>query len=207
MKKSLLTTVFLVVVISVKAQLWLGGNVGIQTNTQSIEMGHFSTNQNIDNFTFAPEVGYEFSNGLGVGMKFGFLHEEGVDIPSENINEQSTGTGNTIYANPFMRYSFAKIDKFSAFIEFGLGFGTTHVVGTSDYLDNVKKIGFDFTPGIAYLVSPRVKLVAHLGGYNYEKEWTKLTLPNDPKNKIKISNINSGMTFMNTVSFGAYFYL
>lgn len=207
MKKSLLTTVFLVVVISVKAQLWLGGNVGIQTNTQSIEMGRFSTNQNIDNFTFAPEVGYEFSNGLGVGMKFGFLHEEGVDIPSENINEQSTGTGNTIYANPFMRYSFAKIDKFSAFIEFGLGFGTTHVVGTSDYLDNVKKIGFDFTPGIAYLVCPRVKLVAHLGGYNYEKEWTKLTLPNDPKNKIKISNINSGMTFMNTVSFGAYFYL
>ena len=90
-----------------------------------------------------------------------------------------------------MRYTFARTGALSFFIDGGLNFASAHVKG---YDKNATAFGVGFQPGLAYGLSEKVTLVAHVGDASYSHtKW----------DAIKSDQFNLGLT--NAITFGVYF--
>ena len=111
---------------------------------------------------------------------------------------------NTWAINPYLRYTFVKVGNFSAFLDGGIEFASQHAKG---YKKNLSTFGVSVKPGIAYNVSDKVTLVAHLGdGLYYAHKWNK-SFEGDTKYAVQPSNNwnKFGFQLLNGVSFGAYY--
>ena len=173
MKKFIMVAVMAVAALTANAQTWAGGSFGFQS--KHVNGSESSTTL----FEVSPEMGYSLSDNLDVAIALSYA----------NIN----GDQNTFAIKPYLRYSFVKEGNFAAFLDCGLGYGTTHTNGI-DKNDNFFTVNIN--PGIAYNVSNKVTLVAHLGdGLYFSHEW-----------KEDVKRINTfGLNFFNGVSFGAYY--
>jgi hypothetical protein len=213
MKKILMTLVAVAMATTMNAQWYIGGEVGFNTTTNTVKINGVSTDETTNNFTIAPEVGYNLSDKWAVAMKIGFAHSGNNGEVAVLLNNYLGALGfkdgkvttNAIVINPYVRYTFVKSGNFSAFVDGGIGYISTHVNGTSDFLNNINQIKVGINPGVAYAISPKVSLVAHLGDLSYQNTWCKVKEIDAFDFDYKVSQGKFIIGLWNSISFGAYY--
>ena len=166
MKKIIMMAVMAVAAVSANAQMWVGGNLGINTQTTKFEDTELSSGTN---FEIAPEVGYNLNEKWAVAMAVSYAHNENCTVSF--AGQSASGNINSFSIKPFVRYTFLKSGNFSAFCDGVLYYTTTHAQGVEN---NFNDSGVSFNPGIAYAITPKVSLIAHLGKLGYNHEWFKV---------------------------------
>lgn len=207
MKKIFMTLAAVAVAATMNAQIWVGGELGFTTDKATTKVNGNSESITSNNFKFAPEIGYNLSEKWAVAMKIGFAHNEDNGEIKSLIEEYNGGVvkgrklmTNAFFINPYARYTFFKAGNFTAFIDGGISYATTHINNLSDVMENVNAFGVAINPGITYAVSDKVSLVAHMGDLSYNAMWTKA------KNvDVKYSNGKFNIGLWNAISFGAYY--
>lgn len=178
MKKILLAAFVAVASLSANAQVWVGGNLGLSTSKTSYD----GTTRSKDNaVTIAPEIGYKYSDNLDFAVKLEYSHTDGE-------GEAST---NGFSINPYVRYTCFTSGKFSVFVDGGFSYEMSHESGVEK---NKNTWGIGIKPGIAYSLTDKVGLVAHIGkglGWEYINQGDEKT------NKF-------GLDLTNRVTFGVY---
>ncbi len=161
MKKIILAAFVAVASLSANAQVWVGGEVGYSHQRTTNNGTEISKANNV---SLLPEIGYKLSDKFDVALTIGCAHGEnganmlGYDVPG------NYEYANAFVLNPYLRYTFAKAGDFSFFADGGFSYLNAHVCG-DDNSANIWQIAIK--PGIAYSLSEKVSLVAHIGGIAY----------------------------------------
>jgi hypothetical protein len=151
MKKIILSAIFtMAIAFSANAQdykWFLGGKAGFSSGKQeSVKTTHF---------TFAPEVGYRFSDNFAFATYLEYRH-----LTEKKNKTKATSKG--IVIGPYLRYTFLKSGIVNIFVDGCAAFG----------LSDLKGFEAGFRPGIAIDLTKRLSVVANFGfmGYNNGKD-------------------------------------
>ena len=205
MKKIFMTLAAAVIAVSANAQIWVGGEVGFTSDKTTVKTNGNSVSQTTNNFTLAPEVGYNLNENWAIALKVQFAHNEDNGVIKSMIQDAGFNTGakvmtNAFSVNPYARYTFLKAGNFSAFVDGGVSYGLIHVSSMSQVMNNINSLGVAINPGVTYAVSPKVSLVAHIGDLSYNAMWTKAKQAD-----VKVNNGKFNASVWNAISFGAYY--
>ena len=181
--------------LSANAQVWVGGEVGFsagKTTNNGTKLGAGA------DFNLIPEIGYTLNDKFDIAVAIGIAHNngngkayagsEGYDAYGMVLDDVNR---NAFTLNPYVRYKFANAGDFTFFVDGGFSYTMIHYSGNDD---NANQWGLGFKPGIAYNISDKVSLVAHIGrlDYNFFKQ-----------GDIKNNEFNMGVSG-NNLTFGAY---
>ena len=195
MKKMILAALVAVASLSANAQVWVGGEVGFsagKTTNNGTKLGAGA------DFNLIPEIGYTLNDKFDIAVAIGIAHNngngkayagtEGYDVYVGALDDVNR---NAFTLNPYVRYKFANAGDFTFFVDGGFSYTMIHYSGNDD---NANQWGLGFKPGIAYNISDKVSLVAHIGrlDYNFFKQ-----------GDIKNNEFNMGVSG-NNLTFGAY---
>lgn len=139
MKKAFLTIALAAFAFAANAQLFVGGNLGFNTNsgTQQVVTTTGNTTVTVDsklpastNFYFMPKIGYQINDNMAAGIILGFSSTTDVrtlgmaetnvlvEHPSaRNFDGTATEVANTINITPFFRYNLMELNAFTLFCE------------------------------------------------------------------------------------------
>ena len=178
MKKlfSLIAVAF--VAMSVNAQVYVGGSLGINAWSSQKNAGDRSETT----FTILPEVGYNLNDEWAVGTVIGYVSDKWTGV--NGISESA------FTFNPYARYTYLKAGKVSLFVDGGVDFTTA---SKADW--NELAIGLE--PGVAVSLSDNISFVSHLGFIGYDV----LNPDGDDNNTSKFGLDLNG----NNLTFGLYF--
>ncbi len=146
MKKIILSAAVALMSFAASAQVWVGGQVGLGIHDPEGEAKSTTT------FTIAPEIGYTLNEKWDVAVA--------LTGEFESYDGEST---NSFAIEPYARYTFAKMDKISFFVEGGLGFGSTDVGEKT-----VTSMYVGLRPGMKVAISDNLGFVTKLGFFGYE---------------------------------------
>lgn len=183
MKKFILTAIVAVIAVSANAQMWIGGEIGLNTVKTSFDGTELSKNSNVK---VLPEIGYSLNENWDVAVCLGYEHAEGTQIAGVKVN-----CANSFAINPYARYTYAKVGDLKFFVDGGFTYGFVHEQGVDDNL-NLWNVGLK--PGLAYSLSPKTTLVAHVGDLSYSFAKT---------GDLKVNSFNLGLD--NSITFGVNF--
>ena len=191
----ILAAIVAVASLSANAQVWVGGEVGFsagKTTNNGTKLGAGA------DFNLIPEIGYTLNDKFDIAVAIGIAHNngngkayagsEGYDAYGMVLDDVNR---NAFTLNPYVRYKFANAGDFTFFVDGGFSYTMIHYSGIDD---NANQWGLGFKPGIAYNISDKVSLVAHIGrlDYNFFKQ-----------GDIKNNEFNMGVSG-NNLTFGAY---
>jgi len=183
MKKIILTAIVAVIAVSANAQMWIGGELGYNTSKTTFDGTKTFTSNNV---TVLPEIGYSLDENWDVAVAIGYKHADDKD----HLTDTYTGT-NSFILNPYVRYSYAKVGDLKFFVDGGFTYANTHYNGNDD---NMNTWSLGLKPGLAYSLSPKTTLVAHVGdlsyGFSKQGDWKKNSF---------------GLNLDNSITFGVYF--
>ena len=206
MKKMILTALVAVVSLAASAQIWVGGEVGFSAGKTSYDgnkLGAAAT------FNFIPEIGYSINDKFDVALAIGLSHANYNGKTYAGTNGFDAGmtefdpalydnNRNAFTLNPYVRYKFAKAGDFTFFVDGGFNYTRIHYSNAPfrqlPDQKNATQWGLGFKPGIAYNLSDKVSLVAHVGELSYNFFKAK---------ELKNNAFNMGVNG-NNISFGAY---
>jgi hypothetical protein len=147
MKKIILTALVIVASISVKAQVYMGGELSIWHNND----------EESTKFTIAPEIGYNFNEKWAIGANLIFEHEKFEGLKA-----------NGFAVAPYARFSYYENKLVRLFVDGGVGYSTQKVKGHGDSLEGFE-IGLK--PGIAVKLNEHFSLVAKCGFLGYREDY------------------------------------
>lgn len=178
MKKlfSLIAVAF--VAMSVNAQVYVGGSLGINAWSSQKNAGDRSETT----FTILPEVGYNLNDEWAVGTVIGYVSDKWVGV--NGISESA------FTFNPYARYTYLKAGKVSLFVDGGVDFTTASKADWNELAIGLK-------PGLAVSLSDNISFVSHLGFIGYDV----LNPDGDDNNTSKFGLDLNG----NNLTFGLYF--
>lgn len=151
-------------------QMWAGGTVGLWSS--KVKGGDSQLS-----FKVMPELGYNLTENVAVGIVIGAAHDHGGigDLetitsiaPSLNYDGNALtaeGAINSYKVSPFLRYTFLKGDLGGLFVDAGVGYQWSKACGV-ELKENQLEIGL--RPGIALNVSSKVALVSKFGFLGYQ---------------------------------------
>lgn len=148
MKKFLLAIIALAVSISVSAQVFVGGTLGLDVTHES--QSGTSNTQTV--FLITPEAGYSFNSTWAAGIQLGY------GMVSDKI-----ATLNVVKLMPFVRATFARAGIVDFFGELGAGY-------TYRSVDHYDASGFamELRPGMAVNFTPKFALIARTNLLGFE---------------------------------------
>lgn len=178
MKKlfSLIAVAF--VAMSVNAQVYVGGSLGINAWSSQKNAGDRSETT----FTILPEVGYNLNDEWAVGTVIGYVSDKWTGV--NGISESA------FTFNPYARYTYLKAGKVSLFVDGGVDFTTASKADWNELAIGLK-------PGVAVSLSDNISFVSHLGFIGYDV----LNPDGDDNNTSKFGLDLNG----NNLTFGLYF--
>lgn len=175
MKKIFVTLLVMVVAMAANAQIWAGGSLGFWTNSEA------EGSETKTMFKFAPEVGYDLSEDWSVAVMFSY-----------NVNKPEDGESTkAISVMPYARYNLLKAGNFKLFLD-----GAFEIASVDDGDEESSAWGIGIKPGIAYSLTEKFSLVAHMGFLGYQD--ADEALRGDIQRGF-------GFNFDNNVSFGVYY--
>lgn len=146
MKKIILTALIAVSSLAANAQVFLGGSVGFGVSKETKDAKSMTT------LSIMPTIGYNFNDSWALV----------VDL-SESYAKKGDANTNTFGIGAKARWSCAKVDNFTFFLDGGLGYQTTNKDG-----DNFLQIGI--VPGVKYAVTKNVEFITKIGFLGYTKQ-------------------------------------
>ena len=179
MKKILMTMAAAFVAVTMSAQVYLGGSIGVASVKDS--------NADAETlFKIVPEVGYNINAAWAVGVSLGY--QKGTcDLMSDFFD---AGTQEIFQINPYVRYTFINSKLINVFVDGGVDF--------SSYKDAGTGLNFGFKPGVAVNLSDNLSFVAHVGFIGY-KSYNPKADGLDTRNKVGV-DLNG-----NNLLFGLYY--
>lgn len=178
MKKlfSLIAVAF--VAMSVNAQVYVGGSLGINAWSSQKNAGDRSETT----FSILPEVGYNLNDEWAVGTVIGYVSDKWTGV--NGISESA------FTFNPYARYTYLKAGKVSLFVDGGVDFTTASKADWNELAIGLK-------PGLAVSLSDNISFVSHLGFIGYDV----YNPDGDDNNTSKFGLDLNG----NNLTFGLYF--
>ena len=172
MKKILSLALVLMVAVAAKAQLYVGGSLGLwgESDSKTTQIG------------IIPEIGYNINEKWSVGVNIGYMYNK---VDSEKAN--------TFVIAPYARYNYFKTGIVRLFVDGGLGYN--HI----DYKDDpysAWEIGFK--PGIALDITEHFGMIAHLGFIGYRDGDDEIKSAIDAGYGIKFSSQDVSLGFIYT---------
>ena len=184
MKKILMTIAAAFVAVSMSAQVYVGGNIGIAS------VG----GENIDDETvvkFMPEVGFNLNDQWAIGTVVGYAKSPiGGVTKLGNLGYNAIASESCFIFAPYARYTFSVAKNVSLFVDGGFDF-------TSGSDGDYTALSIGFKPGLAVSLSDNVSIVAHAGFVGYDS-----INPDGDNNNTHAWGLDFGS---NNLSFGLYF--
>ena len=146
MKKIVIFLFVAMAALSVKAQVYVGGTVGLWHNDDL----------DATSFALEPEVGYNLNEKWAVGGVLTFVH-----------SKADYGKYNAFGLAPYARYSYYENKVVRLFVDGGFGFSTLKAKGT----DAVNGFEIGFKPGIAVKLNDKFSLIAKCGFLGYRDDY------------------------------------
>ena len=171
---------------TVNAQVYLGGSVGVG----SVKFGH---NDAETTYKFMPEIGYNLDENWAVGLSFGFGQDKR-EVTEEvgGIEVTATVKDKRFIINPYVRYTFVKLDKVNVFVDGGLSYAHYDNAGAKN-----NQFGIGVRPGVAVNLNDKLSFVTHFGWLGYKNS-------KDDYEGAKAAN-TFGFDLNSKVSFGMYY--
>lgn len=148
-----MTLVVAAMAVSANAQLYVGGGVGLTSSKWDTDGA-----ENVTSYKFIPEIGYNFTDDMAVGIAFGWLGS-------------NKGGAKAFSMNPYLRYTFLKQGMVSVFADATVGYA--HAYSDPIYEDkrfkSVDGIEAGIKPGVAFNVTDKFSVVAHVGFLGWEQ--------------------------------------
>ena len=198
-----LVSVFMLSLVSGKAQLFVGGNLSLSHQGGSYEVGSTSTDKTkTTSFGFYPKAGYFLNDQFAVGAQLSIaLSSSKTPGTPETVN-----SSNTIGLTPFVRYYVLQMDKFSIFGQgyLGLSLGSQKTKSGNTTTKVPKTVSLGVFPGVAYDVSDNLSLEIQINALNLG--YSLKTEKNDnanPKTKEVTSSFSFGAGLNNIVNTGS----
>jgi len=202
MKKIMMTLAAVAVAATMNAQMYIGGNLGFNTNKDKTDPADEVT---FTGFSIQPEIGYQLDDKFGVGIVLGFetnktKHEGTIN----NIAYSSDVKSTAFMIKPYLRYQCFNAGKFNVFVDGGLNFETI----SRDNMKNEMDFGLFVSPGIAYNVTEKWSIVAHLNnmftlGYHKDAVADVAGAPDAPTSFD--ASLASGGFNLGSLTFGVYY--
>lgn len=192
MKKIFLTIALVAMTFSAKAQLFVGGEIGLSTvggSTKTTYNGETMTAKNGGNTTIsiAPELGYQFSEKFLVGASLGVNPTITKTYTGENTVTKTTTVGWSI--NPYARYRLAALGKFGVWAQGGLSIGGIKLdENTSTFAFNIGVL-----PVLSYSLNEHFTLLTRLNVFSLNFTTATQTTKFDGGNsKVNTNSFNIG---------------
>jgi hypothetical protein len=200
-----LLSIFMLSLVTGKAQLFVGGNLSFSSQGGSYEVGSTSTDKNkTTSFGFYPKAGYFLNDQFAVGAQLVLaLSSSKTPGTPEVIN-----SSNTIGLTPFVRYYVLQMDKFSIFGQGYLGLSLrsqkTKNGGTTTKGPKTTTISLGVYPGVAYDISDNLSLEIQINALNLGYSLRTVKDDNaDPTTKDVTSSFSFGAGLDNIVNTGS----
>ena len=188
MKKILLSLAALAFAATMNAQVWIGGEVGFNTNHTN------GSDHNATEITLAPDIGYSLSGNFSVAVALTYGHTSDVDGSKYGMPGMTLSNVNSYSVMPYTCYTFFKAGNFAFFVISGLKYSIAHAQG---FENNFNKFGVFAIPAIAFGVSDKVTLASHIGdGLYFNHTWMR-----DAARSNEV-----GFNLFHGISFGAYYF-
>ena len=156
MKKIFAVALVAMMTMTVNAQVYVGGGVGLQSSSYDGNSETF--------FKLMPEIGYNLNEDWAVGIAVGY-GESKTTLKEANI--KSTVKVKAFEVAPYARYTFAKFDKVNLFVDGTVGYSHVDYAGAK-----TNSFALGLKPGVAVNLNDKLSFVAHVGflGYQNAKE-------------------------------------
>ena len=156
-----MTLVVAALAVSANAQLYVGGGVAYGTEKMDTDGA-----ESVATWKFVPEIGYNFTDDMAAGIAFGW-------------NGSNKGGQKSFEINPYFRYTFLKQGMVSLFADATVGYKhwysnpTATVDGESKKVENYDVLSAGIKPGVAFNVTEKFSVVAHVGFFGYQQDKCK----------------------------------
>lgn len=154
MKKMMMTLAAIAVAATMNAQGYIGGSLGFESASQDGNSETF--------FKIMPEVGYNLSDNLAVGIVLGY-GENKTSVKENGV--KTTAKVKAFTVSPYARYTFAKFDKVNLFVDGSVAYTHTDYTG-----DKTNAFSVGLKPGVAVNLNDKLSFVAHAGFLGYKNE-------------------------------------
>lgn len=165
MKKIFLTVALVAMTFSANAQLFVGGEIGLNTiggNTKVTSNNETQTQKSngLTTFTIAPELGYQFSEKFLVGASLGVTPIINRTYTGENTVTKTTTVSWSI--NPYARYRLAALGNFGVWAQGGLS------IGGNKQDENTSTFAFNIgiLPVLSYSINEHFTLLTRLNVFS-----------------------------------------
>jgi len=181
MKKIMLTLAAAFVAVSMSAQVYVGGSLGVNA-WSSQEHAVINADKSETTFAILPEIGYNLTEDFAIGTVIGYVNDkwEGVEEMSESAFKFA----------PYARYTFLKSGRVSLFVDGGVDFTTAKKADWTGLAVGLK-------PGLSVNLSDNLSFVSHLGFIG----WQQLN-PDGDDNNINKTGVDLSSS---NLTFGLYF--
>lgn len=152
MKKIFAVALVAMMTMTVNAQVYVGGGVGLQSSSYDGNSETF--------FKLMPEIGYNLNEDWAVGIAVGY-GEHKTTLKSGNL--KTTAKVKAFEIAPYARYTFAKFDKVNLFVD-----GTVDYLHTDNAGDKNNTFSIGLKPGVAVNLNDKLSFVAHAGFLGYQ---------------------------------------
>ena len=152
MKKIFAVALVAMMTMTVNAQVYVGGGVGLQSSSYDGNSETF--------FKLVPEIGYNLDENWAVGIAVGY-GEHKTTLKSGNL--KTTAKVKAFEIAPYARYTFAKFDKVNLFVD-----GTVDYLHTDNAGDKNNTFSIGLKPGVAVNLNDKLSFVAHAGFLGYQ---------------------------------------
>ena len=184
MKKILMTIAAAFVAVSMSAQVYVGGTVGMAS------VG----SENSDDETvykLLPEIGYNINDEWAIGTVIGYAKSPIGGVQKlGNLKYTSANSESAFIFAPYARYTFVKGKNVSLFLDGGFDF-------TSGSDGDYTALSVGLKPGVAVSLGENVSFVAHAGFIGYDS-----INPDGDNNNVHAWGLDLGS---NNLTFGLYF--
>ena len=152
MKKILMVTAMLTFALAASAQFYLGGSVGVSTNTVRFQ-GEHST---LATYGIVPEMGYNISNVFAVGVAVGVKYT----VPGEEDDYT------TWDVSPYFRTTFANVRSMKFFVDLSPCY-QKYSNNTTDI--SADGFGFSVNPGFRVNLTDKLEFLGRTSIFSYQK--------------------------------------
>jgi hypothetical protein len=184
------------------SQLFVGGNFNISSTANKYVDDDGTTNKGnaATSFYIIPKAGYFLNENFAVGAGIGY----GLYRSSNRADNEFVTLNSSFNIIPFVRYYFAKVDRFSMFAEGGtqLVFGSdkTRFQNTTTQGDKTFELKLYVNPSVSFDISDNFSLEAVIGSL-YFGSTTRKEPDNDKHIKsdiglrLNLTSINIGAIY------------
>jgi hypothetical protein len=186
--------------IGLKAQIIIGGGVGV--NTSSSKSSDQSLLKPVTlGINFYPRVGYLISNKFAFGVVYGWGTVQ-TTYEKTTYTEQTIYKTNNWFITPFIRFYFAGTRKVSFILDNSFRYGgniSSTKVGDNDAKNTKNNLvkGFYIEPVISYNISEKFSVEMSIGNFRYttSKEKTSLVKTSGYYYSLSLENISGRLIF------------